>query len=59
MMDGRMFESNRVKAIYVTDVDYSRAKMGEWMQAGGMAALPLPPPMDLGMPLPGPPPMGA
>jgi hypothetical protein len=56
MMDGRMFDECKVKATFVTEVDFSRAKMGEWVQHG----LGLPgPPMGMGAaaPLPGPPPM--
>jgi len=33
MMDGRMFDDNKVKANYSTEFDFSRAQQGEWIQA--------------------------
>lgn len=34
MMDGRMFDDNKVKADYVTELDYNRARAGEWILQG-------------------------
>jgi len=47
MMDGRMFDENKVKATYATEAEYNRAAAGEWIVEDAIAAmlggLPLPP----------------
>lgn len=48
MMDGRRFDDNTVKATYVTEVDFNRARMGEWVLAP--APVMAMPSMPMGMP---------
>lgn len=33
MMDGRMFDINKVKATFVSDSDFARAQAGEWISS--------------------------
>eukprot|EP00879_Flechtneria_rotunda_P017065 GHRR01017872.1.p1 GENE.GHRR01017872.1~~GHRR01017872.1.p1 ORF type:complete len:362 (+),score=139.44 GHRR01017872.1:443-1528(+) len=38
MMDGRLFDENRVKAKHVTEADYNRAAAGEWITPAQLPA---------------------
>lgn len=37
MMDGRMFDVNKVKATFVSESDFGRAQAGEWISPAAMA----------------------
>uniref|UniRef100_A0A383VCI1 RRM domain-containing protein n=1 Tax=Tetradesmus obliquus TaxID=3088 RepID=A0A383VCI1_TETOB len=39
MMDGRLFDDNKVKASHVTEVDYNRAAAGEWITPAPLPAV--------------------
>ncbi|KAF6265899.1 hypothetical protein COO60DRAFT_1680474 [Scenedesmus sp. NREL 46B-D3] len=40
MMDGRLFDANKVKATHVTEIDYNRAAAGEWITPAPLPAVP-------------------
>lgn len=43
MMDGRMFDDNKVKCTHVTEIDYNRAAAGEWIRPGQLPPVPAAP----------------
>ncbi len=52
MMDGRKFDDNQVKALFVTEGEFLRAQAGEWVATPGLLM-----PAGLTTALPGPPPL--